>query len=171
MMRCGRALRASTGREPEGDLTKAGIALFREEYANHLLDRTRLCPNVSEALDRLSWAKFAVVSNKPEAFSRRILEALGLEKQLCTILGGDSTQNPKPHPEPLLKAMDVCKAVPSETVMVGDSVTDMEAGKAAGVVTCGIQGGFQPAKRLETAGCDLIIGNLLELAENFQPAI
>jgi phosphoglycolate phosphatase len=164
-----RALRESTGKEPESSLTKEGIAMFREEYGKHLLDRTRLCPGVSEALDRLSWAGFAVVSNKPEAFSRRILEALNVAKRFCIILGGDSTQNPKPHAEPLLKAMDVCKALPSETVMVGDSVTDMAAGKAAGVVTCGVRGGFQPTERLETAGCDLIIESLLELADHFRP--
>jgi phosphoglycolate phosphatase len=164
-----RALRESTGQEPESSLTREGIVLFRKEYGKHLLDRTRLCSGVSEALDRLSWARFAVVSNKPEGFSRRILEALNLAKQFCIILGGDSTQNPKPHPEPLLKAMDTCRALPSETVMVGDSVTDIAAGKAAGVVTCGIRGGFQPSKRLEAAGCDLIIESLRELADNFHP--
>jgi phosphoglycolate phosphatase len=166
-----RALRESTGGEPGNALIQKGIALFREVYAHHLLDRTQLCSNAREALDRISWAKFAVVSNKPEVFSRRILEALGLEPQLCAILGGDSTQNPKPHPESLLKAMNICKAAPAETVMVGDSATDMEAGKAAGVVTCGIRGGFQPSERLEAAGCDLIIEDLIQLAENFRPAI
>ena len=163
------ALRESTGREPESALTKEGIVLFREEYGNHLLDRTRLFPSVLETLERLSWARFAVVSNKPEGFSRRILEALGVANRFCTILGGDSIQNPKPHPESLLKAMDVCKAVPSETVMVGDSATDIEAGKAAGVITCGTLGGLRPKEHLETAGCDLIIGDLLELADHFHP--
>ena len=165
-----RSLRETTGREPESTLTKDCIALFREEYGNHLLDRTRLCPGVLEALDRLSWATFAVVSNKPEGFSRRILEALNVAERFRIILGGDSTRNPKPHPESLLKAMDVCDSIPSETVMVGDSATDIKAGKAAGVVTCGILGGFRTRENLEEAGCDLIIHGLLELADCFRPS-
>jgi phosphoglycolate phosphatase len=162
-----RALRELTGRQPESAWTQKGIVLFREEYGNHLLDRTRLCPNVKEALDRLPWAKFAVVSNKPEGFSRRILAGLGLENRFCTILGGDSIKKRKPDPESLLKAMDSCMALPPETAMIGDSAVDIAAGKAAGVFTCGIRGGFRPEGELEAAGCDLIIEDLLELAECF----
>jgi phosphoglycolate phosphatase len=53
--------------------------------------------------------------------------------------------------------------------MVGDSAVDIEAGKAAGVITCGVLGGFRPQGELEAAGCDLIIHSLLELAEYFCP--
>jgi phosphoglycolate phosphatase len=161
------SLRETTGYEPESSLVQKTVLLFREEYGNHLLDRTRLCPHVKEALDRLPWAKFAVVSNKPEIFCRRILEGLGLANRLYLILGGDSIQNQKPHPESLQKAMEFCKAPPSETVMVGDSPVDMEAGKAAGITTCGVLGGFRPQRELEAAGCDLIIKNLLELSDYF----
>ena len=164
-----RALRETTGIEPESSLTQDCVLLFKEEYGKHLLDRTRLCPHVEEALDRLSWADFGVVSNKPEYFSRRILEGLGLGNTFSIILGGDSTSKRKPDPEPLLKAMDFCKAASSETVMVGDSAVDMEAGKAAGVTTCGIAGGFRPAGELEASGCDLIINSLLELSIKFGP--
>mgnify|MGYP000146204400 CR=1 FL=1 len=54
-------------------------------------------------------------------------------------------------------------------LMVGDSATDINAGKAAGVITCGIQGGFRPMEQLKEAGCDLIIENLLELTDYFLP--
>jgi phosphoglycolate phosphatase len=144
------------------------VHLFREEYGKHLLDKTRLCPGVAEALNRLQWAKLAVVTNKPEAFSRRILHGLGIEDRFCAILGGDSVQNRKPNPEALLKVMSLCYAPPSETVMVGDSRVDIEAGKAAAVWTCGVLGGFRPREELEAAGCDLLIGNLMELAGHFR---
>jgi phosphoglycolate phosphatase len=164
-----RSLRESTGHEPEDALIKKGITLFREEYGKHLLDRTCLYPGVTETLDRLSWATLAVISNKPEGFSRRILEELNLAKRFVTILGGDSTQRPKPDPEPLLQVMDICKVIPSETVMVGDSATDIKAGRAAGTITCGVQGGFRPVEQMREAGSDLIIENLLELADHFRP--
>jgi phosphoglycolate phosphatase len=162
-----RSLCAATGLQPEEGLVQEGIALFQEEYEVHLLDRTCLFPHVKEGLDRLPWAKFAVVSNKPEKFSRRILEGLNIANRFCTILGGDSTPKRKPDPESLFVAMDSCKAAASETAMVGDSPVDIQAGKAAGVTTCGVLGGFRPKEELEAAGCDLIIRNLLELAGHF----
>jgi phosphoglycolate phosphatase len=53
--------------------------------------------------------------------------------------------------------------------MVGDSAVDIEAGKAAGVFTCGVLGGFRPPEELQAAGCDLLIENLLRLADHFRP--
>jgi len=164
-----RALREATGANPGNELTQEGIAVFREEYGRHLLDNTRLCPHAGEALDRLSWAEFAVITNKPEGFSRRILEGLGLAKRFCAVLGGDSVENRKPHPEPLLKVMGMCGSDPSETAMVGDSAVDMEAGKAAGVTTCAVLGGYRSEAELRATGCDLIIKDLLELPALFSP--
>jgi phosphoglycolate phosphatase len=158
-----RALREITGHNPETELLDKGVAIFREEYGNHLLDRTRLCDGVKEALDLLSWAEFAVVTNKPADFSRRILEGLGIGTRFHTILGGDSVRKRKPDPEALFKAMEFSNATASETAMVGDSAVDIEAGKAAGVTTCGVLGGFRPKEELEAAGCDLIVENLREL--------
>jgi phosphoglycolate phosphatase len=162
-----RALRETTGRDPAAMLIQEGIRLFREEYTNHLLDKTCLYPHVTEALDSLSWAKFAVVSNKPQSLSQRILEGLEIANRFSIILGGDSIQNRKPDPESLLKAMKFCGALPSETAMVGDSAVDIEAGKAAGVTTCGLLGGYRSEKELRAAGCDLMLNNLQELARHF----
>jgi phosphoglycolate phosphatase len=67
--------------------------------------------------------------------------------------------------------MAQCGALPSETVMVGDSAVDVRAGKAAGVFTCGVTGGFRSREELEAAGCDLIVSNLAELADHFCPPI
>jgi phosphoglycolate phosphatase len=164
-----RSLREINRAEPAHDLVQKGIALFREEYGNHLVVQTRLCPYVEEALDLLSWAGLAVVSNKPEGFCRRILQVLGVDARFCAIIGEDGASPRKPDPALLFKAMDRCGAGPNDTVMVGDSAVDIEAGKAAGVFTCGVLGGFRPKEELETAGCDLLVENLLELANYFCP--
>jgi phosphoglycolate phosphatase len=163
-----RSLKAATGIEPAAGMVQEGMSLFREEYEKHLLDQTRLFPHVKEGLDQLPWARFAVVSNKPERFSRRILEGLGIGDRFTIILGGDSAPKSKPAPESLYLAMNACKAAAAETAMVGDSPVDIQAGKAAGITTCGVLGGFRPKEELEAAGCDLIIRNLLELADYFQ---
>ena len=164
-----RALREATGTEVPEDQVGKGVELFLEEYENHLLDSTRLYPAVKEGLDRLYWAEFAIVTNKPEKLSRKILEALGLGHRFRTILGGDSISLRKPDPAPLREAMRRCGATAQETVMVGDSPADIKAGRAAGVRTCGIAGGFRGREALEAAGCDLIIESIAELSVHFLP--
>ncbi len=162
-----RALCAASGTEPGPEQIRIAAALYLREYEQHLLDSTRLLDGVEVALDRLSWALFAVVTNKPERFSRRILDGLGVGRRFSAIIGGDSVAPRKPAPEPLIKAMDLCGVPPSQTVMVGDSAVDISAGKAAGVLTCGVLGGFRSRIELEAAVCDLIIVNLAELADHF----
>jgi phosphoglycolate phosphatase len=164
-----RALREVAGCDPDSEQVRIAVNLYQQEYESHLLDSTCLYDGVREALDRLPWASLAVVTNKPEQFSRRILEELGVGDRFCAILGGDSIPQRKPDPAPLLKAMAQCGAVPSETVMVGDSAVDVCAGKAAGIFTCGVTGGFRSREELEAAGCDLIVSSLSELADHFLP--
>ncbi len=164
-----RALTEAIGGTPDTSLIQECMELFKKEYQDHLLDQTTLYPGVREALDQISWAKFAVVSNKLEKFSRLILDGLRLGDRFCPILGEDSTQTRKPDPRPLLEAISYWKAEPCMTTMVGDSATDIKAGKAAGVVTCGVTYGFRPREELEGAGCDLLITDLRELARYFRP--
>lgn len=163
------SLREATGSGPDAQQVRQATELFFEEYERHLLDSTHLYSGVQAALDRLPWAALGIVTNKPESFSRRILEGLGLGGRFCVILGGDSTPQRKPDPSPLKEAMVRCGAASSETVMVGDSPVDVHAGRAAGVVTCGISGGFRGRSELEAAGCDLILDHISELPAHFRP--
>jgi phosphoglycolate phosphatase len=159
-----RALRATTGSEPDPLKVRNCMELFKDEYGQHFLDQTRLYPKVVETLDLLMWAKLAVVSNKPEKFSKQILEGLGIAYRFGAIIGGDTTGTRKPDPAGIFRAMELCGGVPLESVMVGDSPVDIAAGKAAGTFTCGVAGGFRPRDQLESAGCDLLVNDLLEFA-------
>lgn len=164
-----RSLREATATEPQDAQISEAVHLFREEYEKHLLDTTRLYPGVSTVLDGLTWAALAVVSNKPERYSRQILSELGIINRFRIVLGGDSTPKPKPDSAPLVAAMSHCDAQPSETVMIGDSPTDILAGKAAGVFTCGVTGGFRSRQELENAGCDLLLSGIANLLDHFSP--
>ena len=164
-----RALRAAAGRDPEKSEIRETARIYMNEYEGHLLDETRLRDRAVEALNALSGAKFAVVTNKPEAFSRRILDGLGIGNMFSIILGGDSVERRKPEPDALLAAMDFCRAAPGETVMIGDSLTDIKAGKAANTITCAILGGFRPDEELTASGCDFLITGLIQLADYFEP--
>lgn len=163
-----RALAEVMDRNPAQEDVRRAVGVFLQEYGDHLLDTTRLYPGVREALDSLHWARFGIVTNKPEELTLRLLEGLGLEGRFCAILGGDSTRRRKPDPEPLLEAMNRCQAPPHLTVMVGDSPVDVNAGRAAAVFTCGVAGGFRGARDLEEAGCDLIIARVSELPRYFR---
>ncbi len=166
-----RTLLESTGAIPESSLVERVTQVYLDEYGQHLMDDTRLYPGIRETLGALWWAEFAVITNKPEGFSRQILEALGVTARFRAILGGDSTEKRKPDPAPLRQVMNQCQALPAETVMVGDSRVDVRAGKAAGAITCGVLGGFGTREELEAEGCDLIIEQASELVRHFCPPV
>ena len=162
-----RVLRDGFGVEPDIDRVAAGMKLLLEEYGNHLIESTHLYPGVDETLAALHRAKLGLVTNKPEQLARRILAAFGLADRFQVVLGGDSLPRRKPDPAPILEAMARCRALPSETVMVGDSGIDIVAGKTAGVATCGIAGGFRSREELQAAGSDVIIDQIPELLRYF----
>jgi phosphoglycolate phosphatase len=164
-----RALRAATGKDPGSAEIQKTVQIYMDEYEGHLLDETCLRDQGMETLNALSGAELAVVTNKPEAFSRRILDGLGIGNMFSVILGGDSAVRRKPEPDALLKAMELCRAEPGETVMIGDSLTDIEAGKAANTLTCAILGGFRPDEELLASGCDFLISSLMQLTDYFEP--
>ena len=164
-----RALYAATGRESKKTEIQKTVQIYIDEYEGHLLDETCLRSHGMETLDALSAAELAVVTNKPEAFSRRILDGLGVGHKFSVILGGDSVDRCKPEPDALIKAMEFCCVDPAETVMIGDSLTDIEAGKAANTITCAILGGFRPDEELINSNCDFLITNLMQITDYIEP--
>ncbi|MGC2061629.1 MAG: HAD-IA family hydrolase [Thermodesulfovibrionales bacterium] len=136
---------------------------FIDYYAEHLTDATRPYPGVVRTIKKLSGRRKAVISNKMESLSRRVLTDLGLIEYLDIVLGGDSIKEKKPSPKPLLHVMDLLAAAPEESVIVGDSSFDIQAGKAARVMTVAVSYGFRTADTLRDA--DFIIDAMEELPD------
>ena len=164
-----RAIHAATGRKPESAEIRETAQIYMNEYEGHLLDETRLRDHGAQALNALSGADLAVVTNKPENFTRRILDGLGVGNMFSIILGGDSVERRKPEPDALINAMEFCRVAPWETVMIGDSLTDIQAGKAANTITCAILGGFRPDEELFASKSDYLINNLLQITDYLEP--
>ena len=164
-----RALCAAAGREPDAGRVRACVDLMIQEYEHHLFDASRLYPGVRGTLDALRGAKMGLITNKLEALARRVLEGFDLAHHFSVVMGGDSLPQRKPDPAPLRAAMACCDALPCETLMVGDSRTDILAGKAAGVATCGVACGFRGRDELQAAGSDVIIDNFSDLLRHFSP--
>lgn len=139
-------LRAAAGRGFRG-LLKAGLNLddqhheyvdffnrFQAHYEKTLLNATSFFQGMQELLHQLDELKipWGIVTNKPEKFTRLIVEGLKLTSRAKCVISGDSLKNRKPHPEPILHACELLNKKPSECLYVGDSEGDVVASKAAG---------------------------------------
>jgi phosphoglycolate phosphatase len=144
------------------------MQVFVEWYENHLLDTTVLYPSVHDVLDYFRDKRRVVVSNKMHRFTVAVLRGLGVEEEFDVILGGDSGPQKKPHPGLLNAALDRFGFSPSQAVIVGDGDTDIEAGKRAGVITCGVTYGLGSKEDLVAAEPDILIDDLIELADYFR---
>ncbi|MFQ5480555.1 MAG: HAD family hydrolase [Thermodesulfobacteriota bacterium] len=142
---------------------------FLAYYGEHLLGETCLYEGVFETLTHFkkSGKKLAILTNKPEGLSRRIINALDLEGFFINITGGDTFATRKPDPAALRYIMGEAGVAPVDTVLVGDSPIDCATGAAAGVFTVGVSYGFRPVKELKEANCDMIIDNFTALREIF----
>ena len=139
------------------------IKLFRRRYGEHLLDHTVLYPAVKKVLEHFKARKQAVVTNKPEDFSVKILRELGAAPYFFRILGGDAGFPKKPAPEPVHEILRLASVLPEEALFVGDSALDIETGRNAGVKTAAVTYGFGSREEVEAARPDFIFNDLEEL--------
>lgn len=142
------------------------LRVFLRRYEDHLLDATVLYPNVHETLEYFGEKRRAVVSNKMRRLTVAVLRGLAVENFFDMILGGDTGAEKKPAPALLHRAL-AHFAVPAErAIMIGDGDIDIEAGKQAGVVTCGVTYGLGRKEDIISAAPDFIIDSLSELARH-----
>ena len=143
------------------------MGVFLERYENHLLDRTVLYPGVAEVLRCFRGKRRAVVSNKMHRLTVAVVQGLGVAAQFDAILGGDSVALKKPHPAMLQSVLEQFDISPTDALIVGDGDTDIEAGKRAGVMTCGVTYGLGNPDALHAARPDVTIDSLAELTDYF----
>ena len=155
-------VRRSLGSQATDENVEKGLAFFLDYYRQHMLDNTYPYPGVSEALEKLKGHKMAVLTNKPVNFSREMISRLGFAPYFSYVYGGNSFPQKKPDPTGLHKLMEDLQVSARETVMVGDSDTDILTGRNAGVLTCGVTYGFG-AETLEKVSPDLTIDDMREL--------
>jgi len=158
---------AASGEAPE-ELVELGFPIFLEHYAAHICDGTRLFPGIEEALDAVerAGAALAVCTNKQEALTMKLLGALGLSGRFAAIVGGDTLSVRKPDPAPLFEA--IARAGGGRAVLVGDSITDADTARAAGVPFVAVSFGFSD-RPVEQLGADLVIDSYEELKAALEP--
>ena len=142
---------------PKRERIHAGL---RDHYSEHLMDRTTLYPGVRETLERIEVPR-VVVTNKPEAMSKKLLAGLGVDHLFAAIYGGEGRLPRKPDPASVLEALDRFSAAKSRAVLVGDSGVDVATAKAAGIRSCAVTYGYSRPGELD--GADFRIARFDEL--------
>jgi N-acetyl-D-muramate 6-phosphate phosphatase len=120
---------------------------FLQRYETAMMVETKLFDGFGGETGVLAELKkhgiaWGVVSNKVERYVRPILQELGVAQDSVCIVGGDTSGFAKPHPEPLLYGCRFAKLDPTKCVYVGDDLRDIQAGKAAGMLTMAAAYGF-----------------------------
>lgn len=136
---------------------------FVAHYDAHPAERSRLYPGAREVLQALEPLPMAIVTNKFEAIARRVLASFAIETHFEAVVGGDTCGQPKPDPAPMLHACQALGIAPGEALMIGDSVNDVRAARAAGCRVICVSYGYNHGEDIATARPDAIVDHLGEL--------
>jgi phosphoglycolate phosphatase len=138
------------------------LKFFLSHYEAHKMDNTCAYPGVAEALEHLSAMPMAVLTNKPERISVRILEALGLAKYFRAIYGGNTFSTKKPDPLGVNTILREFSARPNEGLLIGDSQVDVQTARNAGILSAIVNYGFGIHDRAAHPA-DLYLDRLLDI--------
>jgi phosphoglycolate phosphatase len=153
------------GPDFSSDQIDRALARYLEHYADVCLDETQAYPGIEEMLEALAGRyPLALLSNKGEALSRKILAGLGLARFFGEILGGDSLPTRKPDPAGL-RVLAERLGVPLELLLlVGDTWIDAETAHNAGCAFILVEWGFPRPPKLDGVKADLKVARAGELA-------
>jgi len=136
------------------------LAAMLDTYLAHNLSHhdelAKPYPGIVEVVRTLHarGAKLALVTSKLRRGAERGLRLLGLDEELSVRVCADDVDHGKPHPAPVLMALDALDSAPGETLFIGDSHHDIEAGRRAGVTTVAVSWGPLPREKLASAKPD-----------------
>ena len=142
--------------------SKVAVMQFEKQYEGCLADTSRAFPRVFEALELFREKSFrlACVTNKAERFTVPLLEKSGLAPYFELIVSGDTLDEKKPHPLPIQHAAKHFGVNVEEVVMIGDSMHDAAAARAAGCPVLIVPYGYNEGQELRGLDCDAFIDDL-----------
>lgn len=160
-----RALIGQLDGEPDQALFEKAYPIFLELYTENTCKRSVLYPGVSEGMAFLKQAGFKLgcVTNKAAAFTIPLLKTLGIHDEFEIIISGDTLEKKKPDPLPLLHAAEFFGVEPKNALMLGDSVSDVKAARAAGFQIICMTYGYNHGVDIREANPDAVIDSMAEL--------
>ncbi|MDR2788381.1 MAG: phosphoglycolate phosphatase [Candidatus Accumulibacter sp.] len=143
------------------------LTSFRQHYARENGRRARLFPGVREGLEaiRAKGLPMAVITNKPEAFTRPLLETTALAAFFREVVSGDDLPRHKPDPMPLVWTCGRLGVSPADALFIGDSVNDFLAARAACCRVFLLPYGYNEGRDVRELDCDAIVPSIVSAAE------
>jgi len=141
------------------------VDTYKQHYRKISKQKTVLLPNAKETVIEASkFARLGIVTTKTGEYSKELLEHFGIMKYFEVLIGREHVNNPKPHPEPILKAVHLMNAIKDATWMIGDTCLDMVSAKEAGVNYVGVKWEYEDMHNMKKCA-EIIKENVLEAVE------
>jgi len=155
---------ALKGEPDEADFQRA-YPVFLDLYAENTSKRSILYPGVREGVDMMKAAGYQLgcVTNKAAQFTEPLLKALGLYDDFSIVISGDTLSKKKPDPAPLLHAAEFFGCDPAAAMMIGDSVSDVAAARAAGFQIVCMSYGYNHGVDIRESAPDAVIDTMTEI--------
>lgn len=160
-----RALIGQLDGEPDEALFEKAYPIFLDLYDKNVCERSCLYDGVREAMDFLKTAdvKVGCVTNKNAQFTLPILEKLGIKDDFEIIICGDTLTKKKPDPLPLLHAAEKLGVTPEQSMMLGDSMSDVKAARAAGFDIICMSYGYNHGEDIRDYNPDAVVDSMAEI--------
>jgi phosphoglycolate phosphatase len=151
---------------PDAALMSRALPIFERHYVEVNGRHTTVYPGVKEGLERLRERGFplACVTNKSARFTLPLLDKIGLARYFRTVVSGDTLVRKKPDPDPLLHAATVLEIAPREMLMIGDSLNDTQAARAAGCPVFCVTYGYNEGHDVRDLDADAVVDSLVDAA-------
>lgn len=162
-----RALIGQLEGEPDEALYEKAYPIFLELYRDNTSKRSCLYPGIKEGLDYLKAEgyKMGCVTNKAAQFTEPLLKDLGVYDYFSIVISGDTLPQKKPDPAPLLHAAKFFNVSPEQAMMIGDSISDVKAARAAGFRIVCMTYGYNHGVDIRDANPDAVMDSMAELPD------
>ena len=162
-----RALIGKLEGEPDEALYEKAYPIFIELYSENTSKRSCLYPGVEEGLEYLKGEGYQLgcVTNKAAQFTEPLLKDLGVSDYFSIVISGDTLEKKKPDPMPLLHAAKYFNVAPEQALMIGDSISDVKAARAAGFRIACMTYGYNHGVDIREAKPDAVMDSMAELPD------
>lgn len=148
----------------------ADVEAYKAYYAAHCFQKTRLYPHTVAVLEELKrrGIHLAVATMKPREATHEVLRQTGLLPYMEAVYAQEDMERPKPEPWCVVHLAEKFGVPLSETAMIGDSLNDVGAGKAAGAVSVAVLGGYADPGEMRRSGADYVIDDIGYVRDIFE---
>jgi phosphoglycolate phosphatase len=162
-----RALTGELDGSPSKEAFDKAYPIFLDLYAQNSSVRSTLYEGVMEGLDYLKSEDYLLgcVTNKAEQFTLPLLQSLGIIDYFGIVISGDTLEKKKPDPLPLIHGASFFNIKPNECLMLGDSVSDVKAARAASFQIICMSYGYNHGNNIADENPDLVIDSMAQLRD------